>query len=500
MNSANIKILLILVLAAFVAIYLGVSAATAQVEVVLWVVGIASLAVCVLLGDRIWMLLAFLGIMSLNLRLPGGPSSLLLAQAIFMLFAVPLFFLRKLRYRFRFKEIDLWLILLTIMILQVYVRNPVSISIFGGDTVGGKAYVIYAVGLVTYAMLAGLTVSPRDLTILYYVFIVGGFVGFGLMTFGYFVPAIGIWYGAVYNQNSVYGEMSTVEAKSAGRLPFLTEPTKFFALWLSSKVSPLAATIKPLWFLVLIMTIVFAALTGYRNMIAAVGLTYVVGILYRGGFGQLLIAGFISLIGLALLAVVNMVNPLPPNMQRALSFLPGTWEERYIYESEESTDWRVEIWKEVILTKRWIHNKMMGDGLGYSKKELQLQMDLMKGSRVVMSMSGFDSHRESILANGDYHSGPVQSVRVIGYVGLFVLIVTMIRLGVYAHRVMRRCKNTEYYSLALFVGIPLICAPLLFVFINGTIQLISITIFMGAGFLRIIDNNVPISMRADIAT
>jgi hypothetical protein len=492
MDSSKLKLILIFFVAMFVALYLGVSAATEQAQTILWVTGGITLTICLLLGNRIWLLLPLMGSLMLNLRLPGGPTSLLLAQFLTLLFCVPLFLMRKLPYRQRFSEIDFWIVLLAIMVLQVYLRNPTSVSIFGGDTVGGKAYFIFAISLVTYLLLAGLSVQEKDLKLIYKLGIIGGILNFILFTVGYYFPSVGMWYGAVYGAREE-SQSTAVDAKAAGRLPFLTEPAKFLSLWVGSNISPLKALLHPLWGLLLLCSLSFAAASGYRNMIIAVAMSLFVSLLYRGGFIQIIISAFVMMLALVLLAGVNLMLPLPPNAQRALSFLPGTWEQRYVIESDASTDWRTEIWKEVLFTDRWIKNKTVGDGLGYSREELNLQMSLMLGkSHIGTGISGFDSHRESILASGDYHSGPVQTIRVIGYIGLVVLLLAMIRLAVHAHRMIQRCRNTEWFPLALFIGIPLIWAPAFFVFVIGTFQQASITFFMGAGFLRMLGNNLPL--------
>lgn len=194
--------------------------------------------------------------------------------------------------------------------------------------------------------------------------------------------------------------------------------------------------------------------------------------------------------GLALLAVVNIVHPLPPNIQRSLTFLPGTWEERYKVDAKGSSDWRFEIWREALLTDRWIHNKWLGDGLGFSAAEFTAQMNNRQGTR--SGISGFDFHRETILANGDYHSGPVSTIRVIGYIGLIFFLLAQIRLAVHAHHQIIRCRGTEWLPLALFVGIPLISGPVFFLFIFGDFKSAASAYLLSVGMCRMLENNLPL--------
>jgi hypothetical protein len=265
------------------------------------------------------------------------------------------------------------------------------------------------------------------------------------------------------------------------------------ALTVSSRINPLKACFSLRWAPLVLLSFAFAAFSGYRNVIGAVGLTYMVGLFYRGHMLSVLAAGLFSILILGFLAFGNLVMPLPPNIQRSLSFLPGTWEESYRRDSKESSEWRVAIWKEALLTDRWIHNKWLGDGMGFTATDLAMQQSVkarkLKGR---FGVSGFDLQREAILANGDYHSGPVSAVRTIGYVGLLVMALAQLRLVVHAHRQIMRCKGTEWYPVALFFCIPIIWNPVFFWLIFGGFGGDAPFILMSAGMLRMLENNLPL--------
>jgi hypothetical protein len=163
MDSKKIQFIIIGILATFVALYLGISAATAQFETIAWVLGIAVVITCISLGSRIWLLIPFMNALAISLRLPGQPDSDLAGLIIVTGFCVPLFLMRKLPFGLAWKEMEFWCLLLTLCVAQVYLRNPVGLNIFGGSSVGGKPYVIYMICLVGGLLLAGLTVPANDL-------------------------------------------------------------------------------------------------------------------------------------------------------------------------------------------------------------------------------------------------------------------------------------------------------------------------------------------------
>lgn len=491
MDSSKIKAIIFVVFAMFVALYLGIIAATAQEETIAWVVSVATLMTCLLLGRRIWLLIPFMAALGLSLRLPGQPSSLLLGQMLVLGFSSLLFMMRKLPFKLAWTELEAWVLILTLLVVQVYMRNPVGVNLFGGDTVGGKGYALYAIAFASSLLLAGLRVPVSELKWILRLSIIGGLLSTAILVLGNFVPVIGYYTGAEIEDPDTAGyDDQVVDEKAATRVGSLLGLGNNLALWISSYISPLQACIRPLWALLVLAAIVAGTMSGFRNGIITVGLTFLVGIAYRSGVSGVAISTFGAISGVALLAVVNTMHPLPPNIQRSLTFLPGTWETRYKLDAAGSSEWRFEIWREVLLTDRWIQNKWLGDGLGFTAAELAGQLNQRLGARA--GVSGFDTHRETILSNGDYHSGPVSTVRVVGYIGLFFFLLAQVRLAVHAHRQINRCRGTEWFPLALFIGIPLIMVPIIFVFIFGDFKSSSATFLLSLGMVRLLQNNLPL--------
>ena len=493
LNARSIQGIIVLIIGIFLAIWLGLSIVTNQAETIIKVIGAVVFIGCLFLGRRIWLLIPFGAALGIGLRLPGQPDALLLAQILVLGFSTLLFLMRKLPFQLRWTELELWVVVLTLFIVQVYARNPVGVNIFGGETVGGKAYAIYAISLVSALLLAGLRVPAKELKWVLRLTILGGLANAAISIAGHFFPAISYYTGQSFTRSDEvnyenYGQ--AVDAGSASRISVLTEFGNNASLWVSSFISPLRACLHPLWGALLFLAVVASVMGGFRNGIAAVGLTLVIGIACRSGASGLLVSSLGGAGGIALLAAINLIQPLPPNVQRTLTVFPGTWEERYKIDGESSSEWRYEIWREVLLTDRWIHNKWIGDGLGFSAAELAAQLNNRTGTQ--KGISGFDAQRESILASGDYHSGPVSTIRVIGYIGLLAFLLAQIRLAVHAHRQIIRCRNTEWLPLALIIGIPMIVAPPFFAFVFGDFRAGAAGFLLSYGMMRLLENNLPL--------
>ena len=432
-------------------------------------------SICHLLGGRIWLLLPFMMALNYSLPLPGAPNTGLLAQVVVIGFLTLFIMARAIPVTWEFGELEIWCLLLLCCVVQVYLRNPVGLNMFGGSTVGGKAYVLFAVSFLCAALLSRLRINPHDLRWWIRLSLIGSLLNF----------LIG---GATALTG---GDARTLASDGrATRVGFVRGISSTLSLWIASHMSPLRAALHPVWAPLVLLTLAGAAFSGFRNQIALVGLTYLVGLCYRGAFRQVSKAVALGVVLLALLAVVNQTTPLPPNIQRALSFLPGTWEERYVKDASNSTEWRVEIWKAVLTNERYLTNKWFGDGLGFTVKQLER---MERGARTMGRSSGFDAQRESILINGDYHSGPLHTIRVIGFVGLGILLLGFFRLAIHAHRQIRRCRDTEWFPVALFMGIPLIYGPIFWVFIFGAFAGGASMLFMGTALVRILENNLPLT-------
>jgi hypothetical protein len=472
---------------------LGIGAATAQGQTIAIVLGTALLLTCVFMGRSIWLLIPFCSALSISLRIPGQPDTLLLAQILVIAFCALLFLMRRLPFALQFTELEFWMLVMVACVAQVYIRNPVGINILGGDTVGGKGYFLFAIALVTAFILSIIRVREAELRWLLPISIIGGCLNAGIAVLGYYIPAIGFYTGAVMNRSDIvdYTNASmAVDTGAATRIGFLTTLGKNLSLWVSAFKSPIRACFHPLWLCLILVSMAAVMLGGFRNGVASLGLTYLIAIAYRSGTTGILSAILGGGLTIGILAFVNLIAPLPPNVQRTLTFLPGTWEQRYKDDAEGSTEWRVEIWKEALFSERWIQNKLIGDGLGFSAAELAAQKNADPGNRI--GVSGFDAHREAVLANGDYHSGPVSTIRVIGYLGLIFFLFAQIRLAVHAHRQILRCRGTEWLRLTLFMGIPLIVTPIIFVFLFGDFKQASALFLLSLGMVRLLENNLPL--------
>lgn len=96
------------------------------------------------------------------------------------------------------------------------------------------------------------------------------------------------------------------------------------------------------------------------------------------------------------------------------------------------------------------------------------------------------------MITGGYHSGPVQTIRTVGYVGLLILVLAMIRIAVHAHRQIIRCRGTEWYPVSLYIGVPAIVLPIFFVLIFGDFGGDVSALFFFYSMVSLLEKNLPL--------
>ncbi|BCX48304.1 hypothetical protein HAHE_22120 [Haloferula helveola] len=479
-SSQSIRGILIAIVAIAMSIWLGVSIITSQVETLVQAGVVGVVLICVLLGRRIWVLVP-IGV-ALNIPVIRGLGTTEISEMLFIGFTSLMLLMRRAPMKWKIGELDFWAVAVLVMVAQVYLRNPVGLNIFGAGTVGARPYFMVALAFVTMVFLGMYQIRARDMKWVFWLSALGTLLSGPL---NYLRVGLG---GGNPADLAAEGPSDPGATDRKGYLNTIaTEPARMLSSWRS----PLRAVFHPIWAPLVLLTFAAAAYSGFRNTVAMVGLIYLAGICYRGGLAATVISVSMGAVLLGGLAVINVAAPLPPNVQRALSPFPGTWEERYVTQAENSTEWRVEMWKSALFTDYWIQNKVLGDGLGMTADELRRSEEI-KARGILSGRSGLTSHQEAIMVNGDYHSGPVQTVRTVGYVGLAVLLLAQIRLAVHTHRLIRRCHGTEWYPVALYFGIPLVIYPIFFVLIFGTFGTAGQALFLGIGMVKMLHANLPV--------
>jgi hypothetical protein len=118
---------------------------------------------------------------------------------------------------------------------------------------------------------------------------------------------------------------------------------------------------------------------------------------------------------LAASLMLPLVEKLPYNFQRALSFLPVSVSQVARADAEESAHWRLEIWKAVL--PEVPHYLFLGKGLAMTREDLDYSRE-----QEMHAMRAFTQEESWAALAGDYHSGPLSIIIPFGIWGVLAFL------------------------------------------------------------------------------
>ena len=488
MDSSKIKAIFLGIIAAFAAIYLGIASATAQVEAIAWVSGVLFIVFIFALGRHIWVLIPIFSVLGGNLTfVPGYPAPWYAITPVVAIMLLLRFLMRARNFTYQFTRLD-FLMLLQIMVLgQAYLRNPTGLALFGStDMIGGRPYVDYAVAIFSYFLLATVKtdwkVVKRVILIMAIVSLLDellkGATGFS----GGLSRAIGKFYSNVDYDANAAGSAYTFDI-STTRFASLQGLGVVISLILFSFNRPLNCLlpIYPLRFFSMVFALAVTFLSGFRSGLIRIACFFIAATLVRRRVIDVVVGGGLAILALAL--TIAFVGPrnLPDAAQRTLSFFPIEIDEDIRASAEGSSEWRFEMWRLVLTSDRYIKNKVLGDGFGFTAAEHEAQQQ---------SSLGLTKYRgdsiDAFIAKGSYHGWHVEAIRFAGVLGLIIGTIILLSFAVTSLSVIRFHGKKEFYPYALFLCLPFLIAPYFTIFVFGSYKGSFITYIAMCGMLRLV--------------
>jgi hypothetical protein len=229
----------------------------------------------------------------------------------------------------------------------------------------------------------------------------------------------------------------------------------------------------------LLFTMVVVALSGFRSNLIKMACFFIAGTLVRRKPIDLILAVAPAVV---VLAVVLAVGPqtLPMAVQRTLSFLPIDVDPSIRESAEGSSDWRFEMWRLVLTSDRYIQNKILGDGFGFSAAEQEAQVQDSLGFR---KYSG-DSI-DAFIAKGSYHGWHVEAIRFTGVLGLVIGIFILFVFARNAWVIIKHHRGSDFFPYAVYLCIPFLIEPFFTLFVFGSYKGSFITYIAMSAMLRL---------------
>jgi hypothetical protein len=489
MDSGQIKALFIVVVAALFAIYLGVAAATAQTEAVAWVAALLGLAFVLALGRNVWAFIPVTLMLAGTINaVPGTPPVWAAATAVCGIIYMLRLALRRPDFTFRFDALDVVVVLQLVAIGQAYVRNPTGLLMFGGDVAGGKSYFLFVVAVMAYF---GISLAKPDKKVFKRVVILMILAAIGdglLITISEKSANVAAAVLPIYSNVSFHaaagGDVVRDLAISRGGLgySYLGKALAMPCICLLRPLLALSPT-RPLFFAATMTGGALMLLSGFRSGAAYLAVVFIVSAMMRRKISDVVVVAFASIMALAVLLMSGSLRELPFGVQRVLSILPVDVSSAAKADAEDSTRWRVEMWKLALGTDRYIHNKLWGDGFAINSREMQAILDQMQGVA-----TDSISSQDRMLAQGSYHGFHVETIRFTGIFGLICAVVMMVVAFRKALRLVRAYRHHELFPYVVYICIPFAIYPFWAMAIFGSYRTEFPQYLAMAGMLKMLEN------------
>jgi hypothetical protein len=390
------------------------------------------------------------------------------------------------------------LFVMLVYVATVFLRNPVGVAAVGSERVGGRPYLNTAIAFMAYLVLARVALTERQSIIMPYLIAGGrmieGFLSIIAFRFPQLVPFMSQFYTTITRESFAAQDVRRPGDPDAGsgRRYYLMYIGYPLMLVLCAKFRPLTL-INPLYvvrFLLFAVALAAVFRSGFRSILLASMMAMLLSSYFRRGWIDTIRLSVLGAVGLLLLiALQGTVLDLPLAAQRALSFLPGRWDPVAVREAKGSTEWRVEMWKAMLTTNKYIDNRLLGDGFGFTKAQLAriYSMELYGSSA---------DQQENLLIVGGVHSGPVSAIRFVGYVGFGLFLLLLGAMSREAWRIIMRARDTVHFPMALFICIPIVWEPLNYVFVFGGFDTALPDAIFNAGMLGMLRNTLSLSAQS----
>jgi hypothetical protein len=500
-SSNQIVVWCALLLGLVVALVIGNAVGSSDMRLAAGLIAVIPVIVIfVKLKTNVWVLLPISWY--LTGRLPWLPLPFSVRDLCFMavIFFFTLFFAtRAFPWKRKLSTLDYLIYINLAYLATVFVRNPVGFWALQSSMVGGRPYFEIGLAFGAFIILSRVQISDFIAKVFPLFYVIPAW-GLGILDVisrlspqtGYLLNSIYSGVGSrgmlgAFEQSAELGETRMTGLSSAGLTAVLALCARYNPITLISPLYP--------WRMALLV-VAFGAifLSGFRGVLLF-GLTaFILSTVLRGQLKDLWMAGGAMLLAvIVLISLQGNVLQLPKTMQRALSWLPGDWDQATVLDAQDSSMWRFEMWAWAWNDERIMRDRVWGQGFGLTLDE----MNIIAQTLMYQGSPGFigGSDREATMLTGSFHSGPLSTIKFIGILGFCLYYALMCYMALVAWRLCKRARGTTCLTLALFVGIPIIYEPFQFIFIFGALDSNYPQLLFWAGLLNMVSRRVDSKSR-----
>lgn len=310
-----------------------------------------------------------------------------------------------------------------VALATMIVTGGLGARVLGSAKHGGKAYFFIFFAIIGFFALASQRIPPKRAMLFAGLFFISGITEaasdmiymVGPKAYGLFhiFPVANAYYLAVAEAS--YGTGASLRIGGFG----LASVAVVMGMLAMYGLRGLLDIRRPWRGMFLAAAIVIGTYSGFRSMLIMCLLAIAVLFFWEGLYKTRLMFFVVSVtVGLGLFLAVY-ARELPIQIQRAVSFLPLDVEPAVRQDAQNSVEWRVDMWRNILpeVPQYWFMGK------GYLINATDLAMGYESQVR------GFGSQWEAAALAGDYHNGPLSLVVPLGGLGAAAFIFFLVMGG-----------------------------------------------------------------------
>jgi O-antigen ligase len=306
------------------------------------------------------------------------------------------------------------LVLAGVVVATGLLTGGFGVRMLGSSQYGGKKYFCFLSAVAGYFAFTSRRIPPHQAgfyTALFFLsalsYALGDLAAIGgpkLAFLSWFVSA-----GSAVRDADLADPLRAEGVRRIGEFLFIA-PAFYCFLLARFGVRGLLDLTRPWRLLLLFLALGMGLLSGFRSFVLLSGLTFA-GMFYLEGLHRTRYAT--ALLGFALLGgavVLPQADKLPLAVQRALTFLPGKFDYKARFSAESTSEWRLQMWKELLpaVSKCLLRGQGWGIDAGDFSTGVEMAdpLDTLSGTKLT----------------GDYHNGPLSILMPFGLYGMVAFV------------------------------------------------------------------------------
>jgi len=305
---------------------------------------------------------------------------------------------------------------LVVVIFTAELTGGIGLKAFGSSVYGGKKYVYLFISLASYFALTARPIPREKAALFITLFFLGQMTGI----IGNLYPISPGWMAPVFYvfppSMDLFGEFEVGVTRLGG---FGTAGLALaFLLIARYGLRGILLGGRPFRIGLFIFAFCVIFLGGYRSCLLLFIAVFMLMFFWEGLHRTPLLIGLILLGALGGTALVPLAHKLPFTFQRTLAFLPLDLDADARVSAQDSTDWRIKMWTDLL--PEIPPHLFLGKGLAFTSEEFD---EMMSGNTALEgSAAQMDASQNPLALAGDYHNGMLSLIIPFGIWGVFTIV------------------------------------------------------------------------------